>query len=153
MEAYLNERLGLRTYSPRIIEEKVMRGVMTEVARPLFPRYIFCQFDLSTQFQAVRQTPEVVDVVRCEKVPAVVSPALVAQLRNWAGEGVDVLNFQPGEQTTARVEITMGNLHVLPQSLLRSTNAKERVHMLLSLLENPVRATEVHPIEKLQASN
>ena len=135
---FLEKTLGLATYSPRIIQLKLMRGSMSEAAGPLFPRYLFCRLDLATQFNAVRHAPEVIDFVRCGNEPAVVSEAMIVQLKNWAGEGVDVVDFQPGYHGGARVEITHGPMKALPETILESGNDRERVAVLLSVLENKV---------------
>ena len=152
VEHYLSERLGLSTYAPRIIQEKLVRGMMTEVAGPLFPRYIFCQLDLLNQGQAVRQIPSVVDLVGCNGKPATVSASLLFQLRNWAHEGVDILNFQPGDMNGARVEISNSRPSVLPAGITRSNNARERVAALLAVLEfgaKPANSgAEIHGISK-----
>lgn len=134
VEAYLSGRLGLEAYAPRFIQPKTMRGFMTEVAAPLFPKLLFCRFTLTTHYHAVRQAPEVVDLVRCGKEPAAVDPAVISQLKTWAGEGVDILNFQPGVHGP-RVEIMPGQALTLPLAIIKSPSACERVALLLAILE------------------
>ena len=105
---YLEEMLGLETYFPRLRRQKTIRRVRRVVTGPLFPRYLFCRFDLSDRYRAVRYAPEVIDVVSFGERPAVVDDAMIAELRNWAGEAVDVITIQPTLRPGDQVEITDG---------------------------------------------
>ena len=72
---------------------------------------------------------------------AVVGDALIAELKGWAGEAVDVITlqacFRPGE----RVRITDGPLRGLPAVIVTEMNGRERVAIVLSILERNVQTT------------
>jgi len=132
---YCRETLGLETYYPRLRRQKTIRRVRRVVTGPLFPRYLFCRFDLAPHYRAVRYAPEVIDVVSFGGNPAVVEDALIEELRGWAGEGVDVITLQPSLRPGDRVEITDGPMRGLQAVILHGRDDRERVTVLLSILE------------------
>jgi len=132
---YLKEMLGLETYFPRLKQQKTIRRVRRIVTRPLFPRYLFCRFDLGEHYRAVRYAPDVIDVVTFGERPATVSDALIGELRGWAGEAVDVITLWPCLGPGDRVEITEGPMRGLQAVILHETNDSDRVAVLLSILE------------------
>ncbi len=133
--SYYQETLGLETYYPRLRRQKTIRRVRRIVTGPLFPRYLFCQFDLAAHYRAVRYAPEVIDVVSFGGKPAVVEDALIEELRSWAGDGVDVITLQPSLRPGDRVEITDGPMRGLQAVILHGRDDRERVTVLLSILE------------------
>ena len=146
---YLEKTLGLETYSPRIIQERKARGIMSEVASPLFPRHLFCRLDLATQYHAVRSAPEVVDFVRQGDDPAVVHDGIIEQLKSWAGEGVDVPNFHPGSQPGIRVEVAAGSILALNKSILQIKSDRDRTAILRAILEGGTQVSAVSVHDKI----
>jgi transcriptional antiterminator RfaH len=132
---YLDESLGLETYFPRLRRQRTIRRVRRIVTNPLFPRYLFCRFDLSTQYRAVRYAPDVIDVVSFGEQPAVVDDAVVDELKGWAGEGVDVITIQPGFRPGERVQVIDGPMRGLEAVILHDQSDRDRVAVLLSILE------------------
>ena len=105
------------------------------VTSALFPRYFFCRFDYRTGFRAVRYAPEVIDVVCAGDQPTVVSDVIIDELKRWAGDAVDVITIQPGLKPGDLVQITDGPLRGLEAVILHERNDRERVTLLLSMLE------------------
>jgi len=105
----------------------------------LFPRYLFCRFDTAVHFRAVRYGSDVTSIVSFGDRPAVVSDVLVQELKDWAGDELDLISadqdFHPGET----VQVVVGPLQGLRATILHAKNDRERVTVLLSLLENPVQ--------------
>ncbi len=134
--AHLEKRLGLETYSPRLIQQRTIRRVRRSVVSPLFPRYLFCRFDLTNNFRAVRYAPDVIDVVRFGEGPAIVNDTLIEQLKSWAGEALDLIKIRPDLEPGNRVEITDGPMRGLPGVILHVRNDSDRVAILLSILES-----------------
>lgn len=133
--AYCGETLGLETYYPRLRQHRTIRRRRQLVTGPLFPRYIFCRFDAATAYRSVRYAPDAVDLVHVGSRPAVVSDTLIAELKEWAGQAVDVVTVAPQLQTGDRVEITDGPLMGLSAVILNAPNDKDRVAILLSILQ------------------
>lgn len=130
---YFGEMLDLETYFPRLRQYRTIRRVRKLVVSPLFPRYLFCRFR-STLYRAVRFAPDVLDLVHQGERPANVPDTLIADLRSWAGEMLDATDlrgdFRPGDT----VEIAGGPFSGLSAVILRASPDRERVAVLLSLL-------------------
>jgi transcriptional antiterminator RfaH len=127
--------LRLETYFPRLRRQKTIRRVRRIVTSPLFPRYLFCRFDPSLHYRAVRYSPDVIDVVSFGERPALVDDAIITGLKSWAGEAVDVITVQPGLRPGDLVEITDGPMRGLEAVILHERSDRDRVAVLLSILE------------------
>lgn len=132
---YFSERLGLETYFPRLKQKKTIRRVRRSITGPLFPRYLFVRYELSSHYRAVRFAPEVIDVVSRGTSPVIVSELLIEQLKKWAGETIDLISIQPDLSPGDRVEITDGPMRGLPAVILHASNESDRVAVLLSILQ------------------
>ena len=128
--------LGLEVYYPQLREMRTIRRVRRWVTGPLFPRYLFCRFDPGIAYRAVRYAPDTVDIVHEGTAPAEVSDALIAELRAWAGEALDVISLRPALKPGDAVELTAGPLRGLPAVIVHTDDAHRRVAILLSLLQN-----------------
>ena len=133
-EQYCRESLSLETYYPRLKRLKTVRRVKRWVVGPLFPRYFFCRLNLTQSFRAVQYAPQVVGVVGFGGKPTVVDPAIVAQLRQWAGDAVDVVTVRPGVRAGDVVEIAEGPLRGLQAVVFQEMSDRDRVAVLLSIL-------------------
>jgi transcriptional antiterminator RfaH len=131
----LNERLGLETYFPRLKRQKTIRRVRRVVTSPLFPRYLFCRFDLQARYRAVRYAPEVLEIVSFGERPALVPDTMIDELKSWAGDTFDQISVQPDLHPGDMVEITDGPMRGLHAVILRERNDRDRVAVLLSILE------------------
>jgi transcriptional antiterminator RfaH len=138
-ERYCREVLGLETYYPRLKEMRTIRRVRRLVVRSLFPRYLFCRIQCQRNYRAVQYAPPVADLVRFGRRPAVVDPAVIAELKTWADPCVDVQalgpRFQPGEA----VELNDGPLRGIQAVFLQDLADGERVAILLSTLQCQAR--------------
>ena len=132
---YCHNMLGLETYYPRLRQYKSIRRTRRLTTTPLFPRYLFCKFDASASYRSVRYAPEAIDVVHSGNYPAVVTPRVIDELKNWAGEGLDVVTLLPTLRVGDHVEITDGPMRGLPAVILQASEDRDRVAILLSILE------------------
>ena len=89
---FLNTHFGLEVYFPKLKRRKTIRRVWREVVSPLFPRYLFCRFDPAMHFRAVRYASDVSGVVSFGDRPAVVSDDLIRELKDWAGDQLDLIS-------------------------------------------------------------
>jgi transcriptional antiterminator RfaH len=132
---HFHKMLGLEMYFPRLRRQKTIRRVRRVVTSPLFPRYLFCRFDPSLRYRAVRYAPDVIEVVSFGEHPTVVDDGIIEKLKNWAGDAVDVITIQPGLRPGDLVEITDGPMRGLQAVIRHSRNDRDRVTVLLSILE------------------
>lgn len=137
---YFQESLDLETYAPRLREQRIIRRARRIVARPLFPRYVFCRFEPALHYRAVRYAPEVIDIVHCGAAPIIVSDHLVEELRGWAGEDLDRSLLKPALRPGDLVIIGGGPLLGLRAVVQHEMSANDRVAVLLSFLDCGARA-------------
>ena len=133
--AYLQDKLSLEVYFPKLRQQKTIRRVRRLVTGPLFPRYLFCRLDLAGGFNAVRYAPDVLDVVAFGGRPAVVDDVIVDELRAWAADAVDIITLQPGFKCGDLVEITAGPMRGLRAVITDERSADDRVSVLLGILD------------------
>lgn len=131
---------GVEVYFPRIRIRKTIRRVRRQVIEPLFPRYLFCRFDLTSNFRAVRYAHDVIDLVRFGSDPALVSDLLITELKSWVGEG-DLIEAKPMFSSGDRVLIADGPMQGLQAVIQEAHSDRERVAVLLSILGCEVRLT------------
>lgn len=132
--SYLSGELGLETYYPRLKHYRTIRRVRRLVIGPLFPRYLFCRFEVALGLRAVKYAPDIIEVVTCGAEPAQVDPQIINQLKSWAGESVDQITLQAQPAAGDRVEITEGPMRGLQAVILHDRSDRERVAVMLSLL-------------------
>lgn len=138
-ETYFRERLRLEVYYPRLKQRKTIRRVKRWVVGPLFPRYLFCRFELAEHYRTVRYAHEVIGIVSFGERPAIVEPAIIDQLKTWAGEAVDVVTIHPNPKPGALVEITDGAFRGLKAVVERDMSDQQRVALLLTTLAYQLR--------------
>jgi transcriptional antiterminator RfaH len=133
--AYSADILGVETYFPRLRREKVIRRKRQVITSPLFPRYLFCRFDLGKLYRAVRYAPDVIDIVHAGNAAVAVPDSMIERLKNWAGNEIDIIAVRPGIKLGDLVEITEGPLQGLSGVVLENCEDQERVTLLLSFLQ------------------
>jgi len=136
---YLRSMLGLETYFPHLRRPRTIRRVRRVVTEPLFPCYLFCRFDFSQKYRAVRYAPDVSDIVSFGGVSAVVNDGLIEGLKSWAGECVDIITLQPALHPGDPIVVTDGPLRGLEGVILSEAGGRERVAVALSILERDVQ--------------
>jgi transcriptional antiterminator RfaH len=138
-ELWFRGQLDLEVYYPRLRRRKTIRRAQRWVVGPLFPRYLFCRFDLSEHYRTVRYAREVIGIVSFGDRPAVVEPAVIDQLKEWAGEAVDVMTLHPNPKPGDTVEITDGAFCGLKAVVERDMSDQQRVTLLLTALASRAR--------------
>lgn len=132
---HLRDTLDLETYFPLLRRNKTIRRVRRVVTSPLFPRYLFCRFDPQLHYRAARYAPDVIGVVSFGGGPAVVNDAIIEELKNWAGDAVNVITIQPDFRAGDLVEVTDGPMRGLQAVIMSERSDRDRVAVLLSILE------------------
>jgi transcriptional antiterminator RfaH len=135
VESYCRETLGIETYFPRLKEHRTIRRVRRVVTSPLFPRYLFCRIDLANSYRAIRYAPEVISLVHAGDAPAVVSDALIEELKGWAGYEIDRTTLMPSFRPGDAVQVVQGPMQGVSAVILRASDEQDRVTILLSLLQ------------------
>jgi transcriptional antiterminator RfaH len=135
------EHQGFGTYLPRYLAELRHARRRDQVARPLFPCYLFVRLDLALdRWRAVYSTVGVKTLVSAGNWPLPVAEEIIEEIRAREDDrGFVVLGggqrFRRGE----RVRITEGPFAELT-ALFESQGGAERVIVLLELLGRQVKA-------------
>lgn len=138
---YCATNVGVETYCPRLRQVRTIRRVKRLTISPLFPRYFFCRLDLAEAYRSVRFAPDVIDIVHLGTDPAIVSDQLIAELRSWAGDCVDIINLQPPLEAGDHVELVDGPFRGLPAVIVRTCDERDRIAILLSILHCGAQVT------------
>jgi transcription antitermination factor NusG len=96
---------------------------------------MFCRFDLAIHYRAVKYAPEIIDLVHSGPFPSIVDDRLIAQLKHWATESKDLLVLPPPFCPGEIVELAEGPMQGLSARILNISNDRDRVAILLSILE------------------
>jgi len=94
------DRLGVEVFLPMLRERKVLRGKCRVATSPLFPRYLFAKFDVSSLLRAVTYARGVKNIVTFGSGPSMVDESIIHAIRSQATDGVIELSenrFSPGQ--------------------------------------------------------
>jgi transcriptional antiterminator RfaH len=129
------ERQAVNCLSPMITLEKMVRGRRTAVSEPLFPNYMFVEFDPHRiHTTTISATRGVSHFIRFGNQPVVVSPAVIHELiHNPVQDVTDPDTPQPGDT----VLITDGVFEGL-QAIYTEPDGEARSMLLLNLLNKQV---------------
>lgn len=131
---YLEESLGLEVFLPQVQVNKVIRRVRKKVSMPMFPRYLFCRFDLADSFRAVRYGPDSLGLVSCSGLAVPVKEEIIESLKEQEGELLVSSLFDDSLQEGDQVEVLGGPLQGMMGTVLKDLSQGSRVAILLSLL-------------------
>lgn len=131
---YLEESLGLEVFLPQVKVSKIIRRVKRKVELPMFPRYLFCRFDLADSFRAVRYSPDSLGLVSCGGLPVPVQGNIVESLKEQEGELLVASLFDDSLKEGDHVQVLGGPLQGMMGTVLKDLNQGSRVAILLSLL-------------------
>jgi transcriptional antiterminator RfaH len=132
-------RQGFGIYLPRYPKRRSHARRVDVVPAPLFPRYLFIEFNSEVDgWSVIRSTRGVIDLVRNGRDPVPVADTIIEQIKRREDEhGLVVLgrflNLKPG----ARVRIDAGPFADC-EAIFESKRDDERVMALLSLLGRKV---------------
>ncbi|MFK8258872.1 transcription/translation regulatory transformer protein RfaH [Erwinia sp. AnSW2-5] len=128
------ERQAVHCLSPMIALEKTVRGKRTQVNEPLFPNYLFIEFDPeSIHTTTISATRGVSHFVRFGNQPATVPLDVIVALQSPIEPAVESELPQPGDT----VIITEGAFEGL-QAIFTEPDGEARSMLLLNLLNKQV---------------
>ncbi|ROR04666.1 transcription/translation regulatory transformer protein RfaH [Erwinia sp. JUb26] len=129
------ERQDVHCFSPMIALEKIVRGKRTQVNEPLFPNYMFIEFNPEAiHTTTISATRGVSHFVRFGNLPAIVPLTVIGALQNEPVlTGFDEGTAQPGDT----VVITEGAFEGL-QAIYTEPDGETRSILLLNLLNKQV---------------
>lgn len=122
---------GYQTFLPTYKAEKRLRTTSREMSIPLFPGYVFCQFDVHNRLP-VLVTPGVLSVVGSGRTPIAVEDAEIEALQRVVSSGI-LTEPWPFLEVGQRVRILEGALSGL-EGILTSFRGSHRIVVSVSLL-------------------
>lgn len=132
------QRLGVEAFSPRLKQNKVIRGRRQAITRPLFPGYLFARFNLDIHYRAVNYARGVRKLVSFGPTPATVDEEMIESIRFKMQDGCVIVqppSFMPGQ--TVRVQ--GGPLQGLEAVFEREMGDHQRAVLLLRTLSYQAR--------------
>src|SRR5713101_1802136 len=126
---------GYRTFLPTFKKERLCRGKSQELTAPLFPGYVFCQFDPHNRLP-VLVTPGVIAVVGRGRIPVPVEDSEIEAIQRMISSGLRAEPW-PYLEVGQRVRIDDGALSGL-RGILLSFKGTRRIVVSVSLLRRSV---------------
>jgi transcriptional antiterminator RfaH len=132
------DRHGVEVFLPMLRERKVLHEKGRPTTSPLFPRYLFAKFDVSSQLRAVTYARGVKSIVTFGSGPSMVDESIIHAIRSQLTEGVIELSedrFSPGQV----VRIQEGPLSGLEAVFEKKLDGTSRTVLLLKAISFQAR--------------
>src|SRR5271169_1101192 len=126
---------GYQTLLPTYVTRKRWNGRVTQLNAPLFPGYVFCQFDVLNRLP-ILVTPGVIAVVGCGRVPLPVDDAEIRALQTVVSSGVSTEPW-PYLEIGQKIRIESDALRGL-EGILIKFKGNHRIVVSVSLLRRSV---------------
>jgi transcription antitermination factor NusG len=126
---------GYKTLSPTYKSKKPWSGRLREVSAPLFPGYLFCQFDVQKRLP-ILVTPGVIAVVSRGRTPIPVDDTEIASIQTIVSSGLPAKPW-PYLEVGQRVRIEKDALAGL-EGILTHFKGNHRIVVSVSLLHRSV---------------
>jgi transcription antitermination factor NusG len=126
---------GYKTLCPTYKSKKRWSGRLREVSAPLFPGYLFCQFDVQRRLP-ILVTPGVIAVVSRGRIPVPVDESEIASVETIASSGVPAKPW-PYLELGQRIRIERDALAGL-EGILINFKGNHRIVVSVSLLHRSV---------------
>jgi transcription antitermination factor NusG len=126
---------GYQTLLPTYKSSKRWRGRVREVHAPLFPGYVFCQFDVQKRLP-ILVTPGVLALVGRGRVPTPVDEVEIANLRTVVSSGLGAEPW-PYLEVGQKIRIDNDSLQGL-EGILIQFKGNHRIVVSVSLLRRSV---------------
>ena len=129
------ERQAVACLSPMVTLEKIIRGKRAAITEPLFPNYLFIEFDPERiHTTTISATRGVSHFVRFGNLPVTITPDVIDELRDHVYEGItDPQTPQIGD----RVIITDGVFEGI-EAIYTEPDGEARSMLLLNFLNKQV---------------
>ena len=131
----LLEGKGYRTFLPTFKLKKRWSGKIREISAPLFPGYVFCQFEAHKRLP-ILVTPGVLAVVSRGRTPMPVEEAEIAAIQNVVLSGLQAEPW-PYLEVGQRVRIESDPLQGL-EGILTNFKGRHRIVVSVTLLRRSV---------------
>jgi transcription antitermination factor NusG len=133
--ALLLEGKGYRTLLPTYKAKKAWSGKTREIAAPLFPGYVFCEFDAQKRLP-ILVTPGVLSVVSMGRVPLPVDNNEISNIQTLVASGYEAEPW-PYLEVGQKIRVESDSLRGI-EGILIQFKGNHRVVVSVSLLRRSV---------------
>ena len=131
---------GIEFFSPLLKESKIIRRTRKTVIEPLFPGYLFAQFELERHYRAVSYAAGVRKVVEFGSGPVELDATMIDAIKERLNDGcVTLMPVRPMEGQVVRIK--GGPLAGLEAVFVRQMTDRNRALLLLNTLGFHARLT------------
>jgi transcriptional antiterminator RfaH len=130
---------GVDCYYPTLRANKIRNGKREQITEPLFPSYIFIQFDyeIGPSFTSIRSTRGVVDFVRKGNVPIEVKASLIRSLKKLT---INTNVEQRAPQLGDAIKIKQGQFSGV-EAVFYESDGDTRSIMLINLINTQTKVS------------
>ncbi len=142
------ERQAVACLSPMVTLEKILRGKRTEVNEPLFPNYLFIEFDPERiHTTTISATRGVSHFVRFGSLPVTIPVDVINELREHTYEGIT----DPQTPHAGDIVLITGGVFEGLQAIYTEPDGEARSMLLLNFLNKQVsQSLDNRQFQKLQ---
>lgn len=138
------ERQGVHCYYPQVEVEKVRNGKRSTKVEPLFPNYIFVQFDIEQiHTTTVRSTRGIVDFVRSGAKPTIIASEVIAQIMRHDVEQDQVSKLIDMPQSGDKVLIKDGPFAGI-EAIFQEADGDKRAFLLIEIINQKTSISLTH---------
>lgn len=138
------ERQGVHCYYPLVEVEKVRNGKRSTKIEPLFPNYIFVQFDIEQiHTTTVRSTRGIVDFVRNGAKPTMIANAVIEQIMQQDAQQDEMAKRIDMPQTGDKVLIKDGPFAGI-EAIFEETDGEKRAFLLIEIINKKTCISFAH---------
>ncbi|MDC0611618.1 transcription/translation regulatory transformer protein RfaH [Vibrio sp.] len=129
---------GVGCFYPEISVEKILRGKKQLTREPLFPSYVFVNFDFEAgpSFTTIRSTRGVVDFIRFGSHPKEIEETLINELQELQPE-LDKAATEMLPKKGEKVRVKSGQFAGI-EAIYQEPDGETRSVMLIKLINSPV---------------
>jgi len=131
-EGYLTAK-GLEIFNPRLEDFTIRNGKITKEVKPLFPGYIFGNFDLERDYTLVKWGRGVKKLVSFGGLPTPVSEVVIDEIKKRV-DGLGIVRLDQNFKPNDVVRIKAGPFRDFLGIFQKWIPEKERVRILLNLI-------------------
>ncbi|MEL7290569.1 MAG: transcription/translation regulatory transformer protein RfaH [Pseudomonadota bacterium] len=141
--ATLNLELqGVECCYPQILADKIRRGQRSQALEPLFPNYVFANFDPEAiAHTTVCSTRGVIDFVRQGPRPVVVDAKVVSNLQAYEQSDEQQCAVSQAYVPGDRVEMSRGPFAGV-EAICQESDGDKRAILLINMINQPVEIKE-----------
>lgn len=138
------ERQGVNCFYPQVEVEKIRGGKRSTKIEPLFPNYVFVQFDIEQiHTTTVRSTRGIIDFVRSGAKPTIIANVVIQQIMQHDVQKRDVIKRTDMPQTGDKLLIKEGPFAGI-EAIFKEADGDKRAFILIEIINRKTSISLAH---------